>query len=180
MKKRIIALLLILLLVLCCGCRKATLDGYKLFRSSPLGFSMEYPNFWNKDTNVKEGIAAFVTPLEGYSDQYAESLSVQRFLPDVDGEDAFNKYVTGYVENLQSTIRNFKLVNESSAKLGGEEAYKIVYESTSEDGKNEVRFMQIFAAHGEHFYVVTYIAEFASYSYFLPYAEKMLSTFAFI
>ncbi len=180
MKKRWIALFLIMLLLLCSGCRKATLEGYKLFRSTPLGFSMEYPNFWNKDAKVKDGIAAFVTPLEGYSDQYAESLSVQRFVPDVEGEDAFNKYVTGYVENLQSTIRNFKLVSEASAKLGEEEAYKIVYESTSEDQKDEVRFMQVFAAHGDHFYVVTYIAEFSSYSYFLTYVEKMLSTFTFI
>lgn len=180
MKKSFLAILLAITLILSCGCHSATLEGYSLFRSTPLGFSMEYPSFWSAESNVDEGIAAFATPQEGYSDQYLDSVSVQRFEPDMEGENAFTEYVKGYAENLKSTIRNFKLVSEDATTLDGEEAYKIVYESTSEDGKNQVRFMQIFAEHENYYYSITYIAEFSSYSYFMTYVEKMISTFAFI
>ncbi len=180
MKKRLSALLLIMVLLFTAGCHRATLENYKLFRSTPLGFSVEYPNFWEKDANVKEGIALFVTPAEGYSDGYNESLSVQRFVPDMEGENAFTDYVKGYVANLESTLKNYALVSESDTTLGGKDAYRIVYESSNDDNTNQLRFMQIFAEHKGHIYVVSYIGEFNSYSYFLTYVEQMISTFTFI
>ena len=67
MKKKIIALFLIVLLVLACSCQKATLEDYKLFRSTPLGISVEYPDYWEKTQDNKNGIVAFVTPTEGYA-----------------------------------------------------------------------------------------------------------------
>lgn len=174
------ALLMILLLILCCGCRKATLEGYKLFRSTPLGISMEYPNFWEQTHSNKDGIVAFVTPAEGYSDEYRDNLSVQRFTLDMEGENAYNEYIKGYVSNLESTLQNYNKVTEQDTTLAGAPAYKIIYESSSDDGKDEMRFMQIFAARGEQIYVVTYVADFSSFEYFLTDVEKMITTFAFI
>lgn len=186
MKKRILALLLAALLILGTGCHKATLEDYKLFRSTPLGFSIEYPDFWNKSSDNSEGIALFVTPAEGYSDEYNDCLSVQRFVLDMEGETAYNDYVKGYVADLETSLMNYKLVSETDTTLGGQQAYQIVYESSSDadaetgEVESELRFMQIFAEHDGHVYVVSYIAEFNSYSYFLTYVEKMLSTFKFI
>ena len=180
MKRRILALLMILLLVFCSGCRKATLEGYKLFRSTPLGLSVEYPHFWEETHSNKEGIVAFVTPAEGYSDEYRENLSVQRFTLDMEGENAYNEYIKGYVANLEGTLQNYNKVTEQDTTLAGMPAYKIVYESSSDDGADEMRFMQMFVARGEKVYVVTYVADFASYEYFLTDVEKMLTTFAFI
>lgn len=186
MKKRILALMLAAVLVLGTGCHKATLEDYKLFRSTPLGFSVEYPDFWNKSADNSEGIAVFATPAEGYSDEYNDSFSVQRFVLDMEGETAYNDYVKGYVANLESTLKNYKLVSENDTTLGGQPAYQIVYESTSdpdaETGEvdSELRFMQIFTEYDGHVYVASYIAEFNSYSYFLTYVEKMISTFKFI
>lgn len=177
MKKRILAFVLIIgLLAGLCSCQKATNEGYKLFRSTPLGFSIEYPDFWQKNSDNKEGTAVFVTPAEGYSDQHRESLSVQRFTPDMDYTD----YVRGYVADLESSVANYKLVSEKETTLAGQNAYQIVYESTSEDGKNALRFMQTFAEHNEKIYVLTYIGEFESYTYFLKDVEKMIATFKFL
>ncbi len=186
MKKRILAILLIAVLLLCSGCHKATLEDYKLFRSTPLGFSMEYPNFWTKSADNAEGLVVFLTPAEGYSDDYNESVSVRRFKLDIEGENAYNDYVNGYVADLEKTLKNYKLVSERETTLGGLPAYQIVYESTSGDQSEsksntaELRFMQIFVQKEEHIYVVSYMAEFSSYSYFLTYAEKMISTFKFL
>ena len=182
MKKRIVAILLIAILLLCAGCQKATLENYKLFRSSPLGFSMEYPSFWSKTADNKNDVAVFLTPAEGYSDEYNESVSVQRFALDMEGEDAYNNYLKGYVANLEKTLKNYKLVSEEDVTLGGVPAYRIVYESTDkkEEATSEMRFMQIFAQKGDSVYVLTYMGEFSSYAYFLTYVEQMISTFKFI
>ncbi len=175
--KRIIAVLLSILLLLgLAGCQKATVENYKLFRSTPLGFSIEYPEFWQKNTDNKEGIAVFITPTEGYSDQHNESLSVQRFTPDM----AYTDYVRGYVSDLESRVANYKLVSEKEIKLAGQKAYQIVYESSTADGENALRFMQIFTEHKEKIYVLTYIGEFESYTYFLTDVEKMIATFKFL
>ena len=117
---------------------------------------------------------------EGYSDEYHESFSVQRFTLDIKGENAFNEYVQGYVGNLESTLKNYKLVSQDDVKLGEQDAYQIVYESTSDDGKSQLRVLQIFAQRGEKVYVASYMADFSSYSYFLTDVEKMISTFQFI
>lgn len=186
MKKRILALLLAAILIFATGCHQATLENYKLFRSTPLGFSVEYPDFWSKTAKNSDGIAVFMTPAEGYSDEYNENFSVQRFVLDMTGDAAYNDYVKGYVANLEETLMNYKLVSETDTTLGGKPAYQIVYESTSGDAtetegnSSEMRFMQIFTEHDGHVYVVSYMAEFSSYSYFLTYVEKMISTFQFI
>ena len=176
MKKIIAFLLSIILLLGLAGCQKATTEGYKLFRSTPLGFSIEYPSFWQKNFNVKEGTAVFVTPTEGYSDQHSESLSVQRFAPDM----AYTDYVRGYVSDLESSVANYKLVSEKEITLSGQKAYQIVYESSSSDGSNALRFMQIFTERNDKIYVLTYIGEFESYTYFLKDIEKMIETFKFL
>ena len=180
MKKRILALAMAAILLLACSCQKATLAGYKLYRSTPLGFAMEYPDFWQKSADVGEGIAVFVAPTEGYSDEYAENLSVQRFVPDVEGEDPLNTYVKGYVSNLESSVKNYRLVAEQNTTLAGQTAYQIVYETQSDDETDQMRLLQLFAMNDGKLYVLTYAAEFGSYSYFLTYVEDMISTFRFL
>lgn len=179
MKKRLFALFLVLLLILCCSCRQATQEGYRLFRSSPLGFSVEYPQYWEKASDLKEKVAVFVTPMEGYSDEFLEKVSIQK-IDAGDDADAFNEYVTGYTADLPKKIHNFKMVSEQETTLGGEKAYQLIYESSSDDGKETFRFLQIFARHGNSFYTVIYQADFVSFEYFLPYVETMLSTFTYL
>lgn len=178
-KKRIPALLMIILLLLCTGCHKPTLKDYKLFRSSPLGFSIEYPDFWNKASDNSENTAVFASPAEGYSDTTLDNLAVQRFVLDMEGEDAYNRFLKGYVENLNQIRKKFKIVSETDTTLAGKDAYQIVYECVTDDDR-ELRQMQIFTQHKGYVYVLTYTAEFSSYSYFLTYVEKMISTFKFI
>lgn len=177
MKKRIVAFALLMAVLLSlAACQKATTENYKLFRSTPLGFSIEYPEFWQKNSDNKEGIAVFVTPAEGYSDKHNESLSVQRFTPDM----AYTDYVRGYVADLESSVENYKLVSEKETELAGQKAYEIVYESSSADGSNALRFMQVFTEYKEKIYVLTYIGEFESYTYFLKDVQTMIGTFKFL
>lgn len=186
MKKTLSVLFLAAVLLLTAGCHKATLEGYKLFRSTPLGFSVEYPDFWTKASSTEDGTAVFVTPAEGYSDEHFDSLSVQRFVLDMEGENAYTDYLKGYLADLPNRFKNFKLVSETETKLAEKDAYQIVYETTSGDATettentSELRLMQVFTQHNGYVYVITYNAEFSSYSYFLTYVEKMLSTFRFL
>lgn len=177
MKKRVFSVVLIFLTVFLSGCEKATVEGFSLYRSTPLGFSMEYPSFWEKTADVKEGIAAFVTPQEGFGDEYRENVSVQRFTPETPSLEDYSKK---YLENLEGTLKNYKLVSEEDTELAGEPAYKIVYESQDDDETASMRFLQIFALHGGNIYVLSYMADFNGYAYFLSFAEKMIATFRFL
>ena len=63
MKKRsILCLLLIAVLALCAGCNAATQTGFLLYKSSPLGFRIEYPDSWSKEGNLDKNSAPFFTP----------------------------------------------------------------------------------------------------------------------
>jgi hypothetical protein len=173
--KKIVAVTLIIATLLCLGgCHKPTLEGYQLFRSTPLGFSVEYPETWSKAADNAEGTVAFKTPTEGLSDQWNEVFAVQTFKPDME----YEAYLKGYVADLE-TRKGYKIVTETETTLGGEKAYQIVYELSDEE-EGSLRFLQRFALHKDKVYVVSFIGQFESYSYFLPFVDKMLGTFKFI
>ena len=100
MKKRIIAAVLLALLALgLCSCtaKEAKNEGYDLYRSSPVGVEIEYPDFWEVVDDKEEKSVAFATPLEGYADTYRDNVTVISYKLTEKSELAFDNYVSDYI-----------------------------------------------------------------------------------
>lgn len=179
MKKRLILLIsaLLCLTVLCsCTARKAKNAGYAVYRSSPVGVEIEYPDFWEMAEDKKEKTVAFAAPSEGYSDNYRDNVSICSYQIDTDDDMAFDNFVTSYIEKLPSTISGYNLVSEGNYPVSlYPDSYRIVYEGDTGDG--QLRLQQTFIKNGGYVYIYSFIAEPKSYDYFNRNSEVMLSTF---
>ena len=164
--------------MLCCSCtvRKAKNAGYAVYRSSPVGVEIEYPDFWETAEDKKEKTVAFVTPSEGYSDSYRDNVSICSYQIDKENDMAFDNFVTDYIDNLPSTIAGYNLVSEGSYPVADyADSYRIVYEGDTGDGV--LRLQQTFIKSGGYVYIYSFIAEPKSYDYFNTNSELMLTTF---
>lgn len=178
MKKRIFLIfVLVLSVVLLSSCtgRRAKNEGYKLYRSSPVGIEIEYPDFWEVAEDKAEKTVAFATPSEGYGDNYRDNVTVCSYPLDSNNEMAFDNYVTEYIESLPTTISGYNLVSEGEYSVGDYDAYRVVYEGKTDDGN--LRLCQTFIKSGDYVYIYSFIAEPHSYDYFSANSEIMISTF---
>ncbi len=177
MKKLVsISLILVICLAVLCSCssRHASNEGYLLYRSSPIGVEIEYPDFWEIAEDKQNRTVAFATPNEGFADKYRDNVSVvcQQL---EENEMAFDNYVTGYINQLPKSIEGYNKISEQEMTVGTCRAYRIVYEGTTTDGN--LRLQHTFVESGKYVYVYTFIAEPASYDYFAKNSDIMLSTF---
>ncbi|MBQ8605365.1 MAG: hypothetical protein IJ408_01390 [Clostridia bacterium] len=175
MKKMLslIAVLSLAVLLFGCSAPKASNEGYKLYRSSPVGVEIEYPDFWEKVDNKTERSVAFAAPNEGYADKFRDNVTI---ISEEIGDDplAFDNYVLGYIKQLPSTINKYSKISEQETTVGENRAYNVVYEGDTES--NELRLSQTFIQSGKYVYIFTFMAEPSSYEYFLKNADVMLST----
>ena len=177
MKKYIkTAVIFTVILMLLCGCsaKRAKNAGYLVYRSSPIGVQIEYPDFWEMAEDKKNGTVAFVTPSEGYSDEYRDNVTVCTYKLDKKDEMAYDNYVTSYISALPSTIDGYNLVTEGDFPVGEHRGYRIVYEGNTNDGT--LRLQQTFIESGKYVYIYSFIAEPKNYDYFNRNSEVMLQT----
>ncbi len=177
MKKYISVTLVILLSIMLCGCvaKKAQNEGYLVYRSSPVGVQIEYPDFWEVAENKSEHTVAFAAPSEGYGDEYRDNVSILVSEIEEDNDMAYDNYVNSYIDALPSTIKGYNLVSQGMYEIGGKEVFRIVYEGETDDGL--LRLQQTFIQNGGYIYIYSFIAEPKSYDYFNANSEIMLSTF---
>ncbi len=183
MKKRYFCALLLVCALLLGGCNQATNKGFYLYKSSPIGFRMEYPEKWTKQVDVDKKIAAFVAPQEGIGDQYRENLTVSC---EELGDMEFAEFFGQYYGSLPTQFAGFTEESREEVLLDEREAYKIVFSSsqTSKDksGKEttaKLRILQYVVKVESKVYFVTFIGQPDSYEYFLPFVETMLETISF-
>ncbi len=178
MKKRIFLIFtLVMAVVLLSSCtgRKAQNEGYKLYRSSPVGVEIEYPDFWEIAEDKTNKTVAFATPSEGYGDEYRDNVSICSYELDSTNEMAYDNFVTKFIEDLPKTIVGYNLVSEGEYAVGEYDAYRVVYEGTTDDGA--LRNSHTLVNGGSRVYVYTFSAEPKSYDYFNANSEIMISTF---
>ena len=176
MKKTInIALICVLCLMLFgCSARKATNKGYALYRSSPVGVEIEYPDFWEVVDDKNERTVAFATPNEGFADTYRDNVTI--VCEEIGEEDlAFDAYVTDYIKQLPSAISGYNKLSENELTVGQCRAYRVMYEGKTNEG--DLRLQQTFIQSGKYMFIYSFIAEPASYEYFSQNSDIMLSTF---
>ena len=93
MRKKHILLLLVAAVLLLAGCNQATNKGFYLYKSSPIGFRIEYPQSWTKQVDLDKKIAAFVTPQEGIGDRYRDNISITQ---ETLGEQEFSEFFAAH------------------------------------------------------------------------------------
>ena len=170
----ITAILTILLIICGCSAARATNEGYMLYRSSPVGVEIEYPDFWEVADDKAERTVAFAAPNEGYADSFRDNVTI--LSKEIGDEDlAFDNYVTDYIKQLPSAINNYNKITETETTVGEYRAYQVVYEGTTNEG--DLRLSQTFISSGKYVYIYTFMAEPASYDYFYANSAVMLSTF---
>ena len=175
--KSIFALILIILMILMCSCSKAKNKGYSLFKSSPIGFELEYPSYWDKEIDNKNKIVAFVSPNVGLDDNYRENLTVAS--QDAgDGIETIEDYIKAYKISLKQNLKNFELISEQPVTVDDNEAYEIIYTSQSDEKEEStsLKFMQTLVLKDKKVIIISYLAEPDSYSFFMPYIKTIMST----
>lgn len=177
MKKYIrLAAILMLIMMLVCSCRgrRATNAGYELYRSSPVGVEIEYPDFWETAEDKQARTVAFATPNEGFADEYRDNVTIVSENLKERGV-SFDDYVNMFMSQLPSTYSEYKKISENEVKANGYDAFNTVYECQGTD-ERELRVSQTFIESGDYAYIFTFIAEPKSYDYFNNNAQVMLST----
>ena len=178
MKKQILfAITLIFTVVLTCSCsmNRAENEGYKLYRSSPIGVQIEYPDFWEVKDSKRDRTVAFVTPSVGMADTYRDNVTVCTYDLDKSKEFAFDEYVRDYIAQLPKTINGYNLISEGEYAVSDYEAYRVVYEGETNDGV--LRIAHTFINNKDVVFVYSFIAEPTDYDYFNQNSEVMLTTF---
>lgn len=177
-KRRIVCLLLIAVLILCAGCNRATHTGFVLYKSSPLGFRIEYPDSWSKQVDLKSHSVAFFSPQEGFGDDYRENLAISY---EELGDNAFVDLFDKYYASLPSVFAGFTEVEKSEILIDGQPAYKLVFSSKKETKEESasLKLLQYVVQNGERVYFITYSATPGNYDYFEPFIVTMMETFTF-
>ena len=177
-KKHIICLLLALVLLLCVGCESATHTGFVLYKSSPLGFRIEYPDSWSKEVNLDKNSAAFFTPQEGFGDAYRENLAVSY---EALGEMSFEELFAQYHASLPTVFPGFAQEEKSEVLIDEKPAYKIVFssETKSEKESASLKILQYVVHNEDRVYFITYSADPGNFDYFEPFVNTMMETFTF-
>ena len=176
MKKFVnISIISVLLLLICsCSAPKAKNEGYALYRSSPVGVEIEYPDFWEMTDDKTKRIVAFAAPNEGFADTFRDNVTIMSEDIGTD-EFAYDDYVVEYIDKLPQTISEYNKLSEEELTVGECRAYQIAYEGKTTDGN--LRLCQTFIQSGRYVYIYTFMAEPASYDYFNNNSKTMLSTF---
>lgn len=179
MKKRsIICLILIAVMLLCAGCESATHTGFVLYKSSPLGFRIEYPDTWSKEVNLDKNSAAFFTPQEGFGDTYRENLAISY---EELGEMSFEEMFKSYHASLPSVFPGYSEEEKSEVLIDEQPAYKLLFssETKTEEESAALRILQYVVQDEDRVYFITYSADPGNFDYFEPFINTMMETFTF-
>ncbi len=183
MKKKTVSLLALILTaaLTLSGCGKAVNPGFYLFRSSPIGMQIEYPDIWAKQVENSEKVVAFLTPTEGYGDVYRDNVTVS--FREID-DGTFDEFITGYRESLPSVFVGYTEEDVTDVLVDNRQTTRITFQSTNtekdENGKETtltLKLTQYLVNDGDRVYILSFIAAPGSYDYFLPFFNTMVETF---
>lgn len=177
-KKHIICMLLIVVLLVCAGCDAATHTGFLLYKSSPLGFRIEYPDSWSKEVNLDKNSAAFFTPQEGFGDAYRENLAITY---EQLGESSFEQLFAQYHTSLPSVFPGYTQQEKSEVLIDQQPAYKLLFTSEAKNDEESIalKILQYIVCNEDRVYFITYSADPGNFDYFEPFVNTMLETFTF-
>lgn len=145
------------------------------------GIRFQYPSNWDKQENISSSynnstltdLVTFSSPFKNNSDTIAQNFDVK-----IDNiSDIQPTTLAGYASDTVNDLRqDFKVIqSDTNATLAGNPAYKFVYTGVEENV--DLQTMTVLTIKGDRAFIISYTAEPAVYSYYLPTIQKMISSF---
>ena len=152
-------------------------NNFLTYQDSTLGIKLDYPAGWTHELHAAS-LVTFLATLESDSNTYPAGLGVKVQHMTSSKNISLNEITKVQIKNLTQDHPDFKLIESTDYKLGGNNAHKIVFTAT-DNKKNERKAMQIWTLRGDNAYLITYKAEPGKYSRYLPIIQKMVDSFQF-
>jgi eukaryotic-like serine/threonine-protein kinase len=152
-------------------------NNFIAYQDSTLGIKIDYPAGWTHELHAGS-LVTFLASLESDSNTYPAGLGVKVQHMKSSKNISLNEITKVQIKNLTQDHPDFKLIESTDYKVGGNNAHKIVFTAT-DDKKNERKAMQIWTLRGDKAYLITYKAEPGKYSRYLPIIQKMVDSFQF-
>jgi serine/threonine-protein kinase len=149
------------------------------YQNPTLGIKINYPAGWIHELHSGNLVTFLASGESGGSDTYPAGLGIK--VQHLRSKNISLTQITNVqIKNLTQNHSDFKLIESTESKIGGSSpAHKIVFSAT-DNKKHERKAMQIWAINRDKAYLITYKAEPAKYSKYLPTIQKMIDSFQFI
>jgi hypothetical protein len=153
------------------------------YESSNCGFVVQYPANWQKvefSKGIEEGtrnlVVNFLSPLEGPSDTFREYLIVQT--ANMTSRDlSLKTFTIEQMAFLKDSFPDFNILESNrSTTITSHIAYEVVY-TYSDPIIGKAKAMEIWIVNGGKVYILSYHADAAKYSKYLPTIIKMIGSF---
>lgn len=152
------------------------INKFLTYQDSTLGIKIDYPIGWTHELHAGS-IVTFLASLESDSNTYPAGLGIK--VQHLKSKNiSLNNITKIQIKNLTQNHPDFKLIESTESKIGGNSAHKIVFTAT-DNKKNERQAMQIWTLRGDKAYLITYKAEPGKYAKYLPTIHKMVDSFQF-
>jgi hypothetical protein len=144
--------------------------------NSTLGIKMQYPANWERiESEDNDHGVLFLSPSESNSDRFLEGFSISRSLSysNISSLDELaSRAINDHIEHLP----DFQLVDTKLIVVKGSPAYMLLYKYTDlVFGK--AMAMDIGVPNGDKVFVLSYLADPAKFSFYLPTIQKMIDSF---
>lgn len=130
-----IASFLSLLLLIGGGCDTSTSNiAMQTYENKDKGFSIQYPENWSKQEGAYGTTAAFLSS-KPVGDNFAENITITAKSVNA----TLEAYVQSAINNAPKAYTDFKLLENTATKLGGESAKMLIYTFTESGYKLHTR-----------------------------------------
>lgn len=153
------------------------------YESSNHGFIVQYPAIWQKvefSKGIAEGtrnmVVNFLSPLEGPSDTFREYLIIQTANV-TSRELSLKTFTDEQITFLKDSFPDFNILESNrSTTITSHIAYEVVY-TYSDPIIGKAKAMEFWIVNAGKAYILSYHADAAKYSKYLPTIRKMIDSF---
>ena len=138
------------------------------------GISIQFPSNWEKSVNL-DNFVTFRAPPETDTRIYPAALGLK--IQELASKSVLLQEVTEVqISELKKSNPNLEFSESTSTTLAGIPAYRVVFTAT-DNNQVERKAMQIWTIIDNKAILITYKAQPAKYSTYLPTIERMISSF---
>ena len=153
-----------------------TNNNFRTYQNPDYSIKTQYPSDWSASkSGLRDytNVIAFYSPLENISDIFPEHLTLS---------------ITGYSQHitlqkfntvLNNTLKQpgVKTIESNPTTLAGNPAHKIVFLPPTDNVPFKFETMLVWTVKSDKVYIISYNAEAARYSTYLPTIQKMIDSF---
>jgi eukaryotic-like serine/threonine-protein kinase len=164
----------------------ASTGSFITYENSNYKFKIQYPSNWEKvefSPGIKESgrniIVNFISPQETFSDLFREYLIIE-VQDQQSNAISLDRYISQQIDTYKKSLPRFAVIESKTSTTPNNNvdhpSHKIVYSySDSTVGKAEI--MEIDMIESNRLYSLSYHADAARYSSYLPVIGKMIKSF---